>query len=233
MSFQAPRIKAKQRSAASNSNHYPLLAPETIVTHHLVPAKDVPPQRRPRNSKGTITFCPGGSRIWAEGPGQAFTEVPVVQHHQPPPVQPLSPGSYFEDPITAPQGNSSTGLSPTSTLDPFASDSPHFDNDSPYFNDSHEQPYIHTRQSIEDIELRRQHQRQKRVRQWSKWTQTVIPALLVPYLELLRVSDSLRMPQRLPPDSMDACLCTKSTKLAVICVFLESMCSQIQHLIYS
>ena len=227
MSFQAPRIKAKRRSAASNSNHYPL-APETVI-RHLVPAKDAPQQRRPRSSKGTITFCPGGSRIWAEGPGQAFTEVPVIQHHQPPPAQPLSPGSYFEDPITTPQSNSSTGLSPTSiasALDPFT-------NDSPYFDDSHEQPYIYTRRSVEDIELRRQHQRQKRVRHWSKWTQTVIPALLEPYLEFLRVSDSLCIPQRLPPNGMDACLCTKVTKLAIICVFLESMCSQIPHLIYS
>ena len=86
-----------------------------------------------------------------------------------------------------------------------------------------EPPLVHiTRRAAEDPELQRQRWRGKRDKQSSKWTQSVLPALLHPYLHLLRVSESLRSLDRLSPGERCTCSCMKQAKLMVTCVFFES-----------
>lgn len=245
MSFQAPRIKAKRRSTSNSARKHALDSPptnandpphhgsEAVKEYHLVSAKDAPRFRRPRNTSSTVVFRPGGSRILTEGPGQSFVQVPVVRSYQPLPEQPPLSNSQ---PFTTPRDNSGARTPP---IDPFANNALH-SNDSPhpldvefsYLEKNGERPYLNIRRGVEDIELRRQRQRQKRERQSSKWAQTVIPALLEPYLELLRVSDSLRTPQRPSSGTSGACLCARRAKLTVICVFLDSASSQI-HMQYA
>jgi hypothetical protein len=73
----------------------------------------------------------------------------------------------------------------------------------------------------EDEEEEGVHQVGKKVRQWRKWSEDIIPALLEPYLELLRESESLR-------DVSDArniqgCKgCQGKRQLEVVCVYFES-----------
>lgn len=63
---------------------------------------------------------------------------------------------------------------------------------------------------------RSRHQ-QRKSKQWLRWDTDVIPSLVDPYMELMRVSDSLRCPvSRKPQDSTCGCL-WKST-LEVVCV---------------
>lgn len=64
-------------------------------------------------------------------------------------------------------------------------------------------------------------QRQKREKQWRKWTNEVIPSLLRPHLSLLRESTSLRS---IPRSGSRNCTCanTKSRHLNVVCVHFES-----------
>jgi hypothetical protein len=58
----------------------------------------------------------------------------------------------------------------------------------------------------------------KKVTQWRRWMNDVIPALLHPYLALLRETSSLRDLQ----PNVDSCTCG-ARKLKVVCVYFESM----------
>lgn len=61
---------------------------------------------------------------------------------------------------------------------------------------------------------------QKKERQWIKWASVTIPALLEPYLSLLRQTDSLR--EEITPEVQSHCKCSSSTrKIQVACVYFE------------
>ena len=210
MSFSAPKVKSKQRSRpttliqCTSADGPQPLASGVVIHHHLVSVRDAPRSRHPRNTKGSITYRPGDSGLWSEGSGQIFTQVPISSQLDLP--QPLVQQSLSPQQRASPNG-------PADPPDNFSQ----FDNT--------EQPLIYTRRSAEDSELLRQRQRRKREKQSSKWTQIVIPALLDPYLELLRVSDSLRLPRREALSNRHTCPCAKHRKLTITCVFLDSMLS--------
>jgi hypothetical protein len=61
----------------------------------------------------------------------------------------------------------------------------------------------------------------KKARQWRKWSEDIIPALLEPYLELLRESESLRDVSG--ARNVEGCKgCQDKQQLEVICVYFES-----------
>ena len=77
--------------------------------------------------------------------------------------------------------------------------------------------------SEDDIGLekegRSEQARRKKQRQWSKWADVIIPSLVVPYLRLLRETDSLR----LPCPVISSCQCGESVReLSIACVFFQS-----------
>jgi hypothetical protein len=62
----------------------------------------------------------------------------------------------------------------------------------------------------------------KKERQWRNWSEEVIPAMLEPYMELLRKSDALR--DLSSARKHQQCKgCTDGRLLEVICVYFESM----------
>ena len=64
----------------------------------------------------------------------------------------------------------------------------------------------------------------KKERQWKNWSDKVIPALLEPYVELLRVSNSLRDLSGVR--NFQRCKgCAGGRNLEVVCVYFESMSS--------
>jgi hypothetical protein len=69
-------------------------------------------------------------------------------------------------------------------------------------------------------ELRRQRQRFKKQKQWLRWTNDVIPSLVLPYLHLLRISESMRST---PLSANTLCSCNSCVRhLKIVCVYLES-----------
>jgi len=61
----------------------------------------------------------------------------------------------------------------------------------------------------------------KKEKQWNKWNWEVLPAMLNPYLQLLRETDSLRNLSSMP--RLLACLgCFGQRKLTVSCIYFES-----------
>jgi len=61
----------------------------------------------------------------------------------------------------------------------------------------------------------------KKVQQWRKWSEDIIPALLEPYLELLRESESLRDVSG--ARNIEGCkVCQGKQQLEVVCVYFES-----------
>lgn len=229
MSFRAPKTTSKRRSPTkspakaatetpqvdTNANPDPIS--NITVHHHLVPAKDVRRPRRPPN----IVYSHGNGGLWVEGRGQTFTQMPFqrrVERSQPYPQLPSSSSLYLDGPSTTPldpDGPDPPTIFDTGEMDPFVDNTLQIDDDI-------EQPFTYNRVGVDDAEVRRVRRRRKREKQWSKWTQTTIPALIDHYLEYLRVSDSLRLPQRLSPGNTEACLCAKRTKLTTVCVFLDS-----------
>lgn len=231
MSFRAPKVRKRRSPTKSpskaptetsdwNEDVNPPSTSNVTVHHHLVPAKNVHRTRRPPNTVRVARR--GGGGLWVEGagPGLTFTQVAIPQQVQRTTTVsqlPPSSSSYLEDP-SATTLDPHTSQSPTNfhndNVDPFADESPYFIADINRF--------IHRGSGDDDAEPRRLRQRCKREKQWQKWTQTTIPALLDHYLEYLRTSESLRLPHRLSPDITHDCLCTRRTRLAVICVFLDS-----------
>ncbi|KII83000.1 hypothetical protein PLICRDRAFT_76994, partial [Plicaturopsis crispa FD-325 SS-3] len=63
----------------------------------------------------------------------------------------------------------------------------------------------------------------KRIRQWATWAGTTIPALVDPYLTLLRVSRNLREMPRIPSVSCSCDDTVKRKTLSVLCVHFESI----------
>lgn len=62
----------------------------------------------------------------------------------------------------------------------------------------------------------------KKQRQWRKWSEDVIPALIKPYLGVLQESDGLREMNKIRSDK-DACKgCGEGRLLEVSCIFFES-----------
>ncbi|GBE80067.1 hypothetical protein SCP_0212700 [Sparassis crispa] len=63
--------------------------------------------------------------------------------------------------------------------------------------------------------------RQKKAHQWQRWVTEVIPSLLLPHMELLRLSESLRQNVDIPR----ACTCGGEhvRTLKVVCVYFESL----------
>lgn len=69
-------------------------------------------------------------------------------------------------------------------------------------------------------ELRRQHQRLKKQKQWLRWTNEVIPSLVQPHLHLLRISESLRS---IPQYENALSRCNSDVRhLKIVCVYLDS-----------
>lgn len=69
-------------------------------------------------------------------------------------------------------------------------------------------------------DLQCQHLRPKKQKQWSRWTNEVIPSLVQPYLHLLRISESM---QSIPHSGDTSCHCNSSVHhLKIVCVYLES-----------
>lgn len=65
-------------------------------------------------------------------------------------------------------------------------------------------------------------QQQKKERQWRKWSEETIPAMLEPYLELLRVTDSLRDLDHVR--SKQGCTgCPGNRIIEVSCIYFDSM----------
>jgi len=61
----------------------------------------------------------------------------------------------------------------------------------------------------------------KKVRQWRKWSEDIIPALLEPYLELLKESESLR--DLSGARNIQGCKgCQGKRQLEIVCVYFES-----------
>ena len=64
------------------------------------------------------------------------------------------------------------------------------------------------------------HSRHKKQVQWNRWVTDVIPSLVKPYMELMRITESLRNPV---PAVSHACLCRRPSKiLNVVCVHFHS-----------
>lgn len=63
---------------------------------------------------------------------------------------------------------------------------------------------------------------QKKARQWEKWATQIIPALLAPYLSLLRETNSLREP--IGQETPSQCQCpTNVRRIQVACIYFERM----------
>jgi hypothetical protein len=91
-----------------------------------------------------------------------------------------------------------------------------------------EPPSIYVVGGGEDSQIRRQRQRRKKERQWAKWANKAIPALLQPYLLVLRESDNLCQLNRQSNATLPACSCARQVSISVTCVFFErkSLCLQ-------
>jgi len=69
--------------------------------------------------------------------------------------------------------------------------------------------------------LAREARAEKKQRQWRKWSEDVIPALLQPYMALLRETQGLRDVNS--KRHVDSCMgCVKGRLLDVTCVYFES-----------
>jgi hypothetical protein len=84
-----------------------------------------------------------------------------------------------------------------------------------------EPPSIYVVGGGEDPQLGRQRQRRKKERQWAKWANETIPALIQPYLLILRESDNLRQLKRQSNATLPACSCARRASISVTCVFFE------------
>ena len=74
---------------------------------------------------------------------------------------------------------------------------------------------------LDDV-LAREARAAKKQRQWRKWSEDVIPALLQPYMALLRETQGLRDVNS--KRHVDSCAgCVKGRLLDVTCVYFESM----------
>lgn len=63
---------------------------------------------------------------------------------------------------------------------------------------------------------------QKKQQQWEKWATQTIPALLAPYLSLLRETDSLR--ENIGQDTQSQCQCPINVRrIQVACIYFERM----------
>jgi hypothetical protein len=81
---------------------------------------------------------------------------------------------------------------------------------------------IFTHDGPEPESLKRQKQQHKKVKQWKKWTEDVIPSMLRPHLHLLHKSESLRT--MLHPTKPQCACHGSSHRLRVVCVSFESEC---------
>jgi hypothetical protein len=72
----------------------------------------------------------------------------------------------------------------------------------------------------------RSNNRQKKINQWRRWTNEVIPSLIAPYLAYLRKSTSLRNRIELQPDEAAAFQCRSSCRrraLEITCILFNRM----------
>jgi hypothetical protein len=91
-----------------------------------------------------------------------------------------------------------------------------------------EPPLIYVVGGGEDSQIQQQCQRRKKERQWAKWANEAIPALLQPYLLILQESDNLCQLDHQLNATLPACSCARWASISVTCVFLErkSLCLQ-------
>lgn len=74
---------------------------------------------------------------------------------------------------------------------------------------------------LEDVGAAYEKQQDKKRRQWQKWSENVIPAMLKPYLQLLRETESLRS-LNLVRNQQQCLGCSGGRMLDVSCIFFES-----------
>jgi hypothetical protein len=84
-----------------------------------------------------------------------------------------------------------------------------------------EPPSIYVVGGEEDSQIQRQRQQLWKERQWAKWANEAIPALLQPYLLILQDSDNLHQLNRQSNATLPACSCTRQASISVTCVFLN------------
>jgi CxC1 like cysteine cluster associated with KDZ transposases len=204
MSFRAPKPpkrKGVSGSALQPSSYLTPASPsKTPAARHLVPPSVIPRNRRPRNSRDL--YLPGPEQILTL-PGQSYSQMPFSSHGR----------SANATSTHVPQNVGRHTGARDCSADP---------DDNPYrspgafdiIND------IFVADAPKSEELQREKQRQKKEKQWKKWTQEVIPSLLRPHLRLLRKSASLRS---IPQHTDYHCKCggTSSRRLKVVCVSFE------------
>ncbi|KAL6302529.1 hypothetical protein BKA93DRAFT_827420 [Sparassis latifolia] len=211
MSFRRPRAHySKGSSPVHPSSSQPssrsvsrLTSPEKTPTSHvhLIQPIDFPQQRRPHGAKHL--FLPGPESL-VTLPGRLnFTHANL-------------PRGRFS--TRTQHGPSATQQGVPSSDDPFLSHVDDLPVSSPelFFFDG-----VYTSLLDEPAAIRVARLRQKKARQWQRWATEVIPSLLLPHMELLRLSESLRQNVDIPR----ACTCSGEhvRTLKVVCVYFESL----------
>lgn len=163
---------------------------KSAATSHLLLPSDIPQPRRPRHSRNM--FLPG-PQVLITVPGEEYTQQASPSRGRMPRSGGVSLASTSTDPSHFAAADADFG--PDLMHDIFV-DNTHSD------------------------ELRRQRQRLKKQKQWSRWTDQVIPSLVHPYLHLLKISESMRST---PPSENIPCNCRSGVRhLKIVCVYLES-----------
>lgn len=93
------------------------------------------------------------------------------------------------------------------------------------------QLHVTTQEATGPIELRQTHRHMKKQRQWSKWADIIIPALLKPYIHLLQETQSLH--DHVVEPGFVSCQCGNThTVLQVTCVYFDSESLCLYNILY-
>jgi hypothetical protein len=182
--------------------------PQSSKTRHLVDAIALPHTRRGQGMRGRASYLPESLLVLPNR--RQYTHLPTATHDSRDTQQNASSSTYSN--YQNPDEPSTDSLS--------LSDDPFADNDL-HVPDRMHQVYI-TRYESETPEMRGerlQRQRQKKERQWAKWSNVVIPSLVQLYLNILHESESLRTTSNLEYNRQ--CDCARKSKLSIVGVYFE------------
>ena len=193
MSFRSPKARYRRRNLPpSPSTSSP--APSDSLYHgpdghDLILVSDIPPLKRPRNSK--TLFLPSPEQLITLPGGIALT-------------QPLIVKLTSRRDLKAKRRNST----PASEVDSSQSDPGDVDVVSTGFDELNSELKTPTRRQTQG----------KKVRQQSRWTTHVIPALLPIHLCILRETESLRLG---PKPVLFSCACSSTRPINVTCIYFQ------------
>jgi hypothetical protein len=202
MSFRAAKVRKPKKSVPHTQPHlaeaHPTLescypSPSASTSYTLIEPDFIRPERRGYGTRGKVIYAPAALVVLPNR--QVFTQVQSHTH----------PTHHHDDSSPACLNDS---VEDTMTQE---------------VRVNVKEPQIFVTNPDEPPELLKQRRRRQKERQWAKWTNDVIPSLIIPHLQLLNDSESFRNLHqvRTRVATSPSCSCIKRRRLKVVCVYFE------------